>query len=187
MQVEIINEILAILTITALLFFIVVLFYLILFQKNKNYWLSDVLAKKGITLAFFIALMAVLGSLYYSEIAGYPPCDLCWYQRIFMYPQVILLGLAWWRKDLNIIKYCLSLAIIGALFALYHTYIAYGGQSVSTCTTATFIGISCLRRYVYALGFVTIPLMSLSAFVSIIIILLAQNNLNKPERFNFEK
>jgi len=136
--------------------------------RNKR--LDDFIGGKGIVFAFITALTATLGSLFYSEVAGYVPCELCWYQRIFMYPQVILLGLAWLRKEINIIKYSLSLASVGLVFALYHSYIATGAATTTFCSVTG--GVSCLQRYVYVYNYITIPIMALTAFVLIIIMLI---------------
>src|SRR3990167_11056557 len=90
----IVNQIFSILTIIAQLGSIALLVFL--FTK-KPAWMS-VLSKRAFILAFLVALIATLGSLTYSEILGYDPCKLCWIQRIFMYPQVLVLGLALWGK-----------------------------------------------------------------------------------------
>ncbi len=70
--------------------------------------------------AWLVALVATLGSLYYSEVRLFLPCELCWYQRIFMYPQAILLGLALWRGDYGVWPYSLSLSLIGASISTLH-------------------------------------------------------------------
>ncbi len=173
MDVEIINHLLSYLVILALVLILGVLVYLILFRAAKNSWLRRLFEDWGARLAFFIALLATLGSLFYSNIAGFAPCELCWYQRIFMYPQVILLGLAWFKKEKRIIDYSLILAGLGFLIALYHNYLTWGGATTTVCATASFVGVSCLRRYVFEFGFITIPFMSLSAFALIILILAA--------------
>ncbi|WP_114314016.1 disulfide bond formation protein B [Thermus caldifontis] len=70
--------------------------------------------------AWVVALVATLGSLYYSEVRLFLPCELCWYQRIFMYPQAVLLGLALWRQDLAVWPYALTLSLIGGGFSTLH-------------------------------------------------------------------
>ena len=119
--------------------------------------------KNALAISFALALVSVLGSLFYSIVAGYPPCVLCWWQRVFLFPQVILLGLAVWKKNSRILPYAFSLSIVGGAIALYQTYIQYGGSDFFSCDSAPG-AISCTARYVYELGFVTIPLMSLAAF-----------------------
>lgn len=70
--------------------------------------------------AWVVALVATLGSLYYSEVRLFLPCELCWYQRIFMYPQAVILGLALWRQDFGIWPYSLALSLIGGSVSALH-------------------------------------------------------------------
>lgn len=124
--------------------------------------------KYGIGVAFAIALAAVVGNLYYSEIANFIPCKLCWLQRIFMYPQVLLLGIAWWKKDYGIKKYSLPLALIGFGFALYHSYLQqFPATNDAFCSIGSLVG--CSTREIYELGYITMPLMSLTAFLMVIV------------------
>jgi disulfide bond formation protein DsbB len=124
------------------------------------------LIKKHILhLAFLQALVAMLGSLYFSEIKHYTPCTLCWYQRILMYPLVILIFVGMKRKDKKLYQYILPMSVLGALIGFYHTLLQYGAlpESIGPCT----LGASCTVRYAGYFGFITIPLMSLSAFIVI--------------------
>ena len=132
----------------------------------------------ALLLAFLTGLFATALSLFYSEIAGFQPCTICWYQRIFMYPQVILLGVALVKKEDVILDYALSLASAGTLFSLYHNYIYYGGASLFPCT-AFGLGVSCVRRYVWELGYITIPLMSLTSFLLLIFFLASRRYIKK--------
>lgn len=175
------NKIFAFLTVAAQVIFLFGLIYFFIYRQRKNNRLLRFLAERGIVPAFFIALLATLASLFYSVIAGFAPCDLCWYQRIFMYPQVILLGLAWLKKDKNIIDYSLTLALIGGLVSLYHNYL---GWAASADVCAVTSGISCLRLYVVELSYITIPLMSLSAFALIVLILAVQKILSQKNKYN---
>lgn len=120
------------------------------------------LRKYILYVAWVQALVAMLASLYASEIAHIAPCILCWYQRIFMYPLVAILAVGILRKDKNIPYYVLPLSISGLLIALYHYLLQLGviPESVAPCTA----GISCASRLVQWFGFVTIPLLSLAAF-----------------------
>ncbi|MEZ5142610.1 MAG: disulfide oxidoreductase [Acidimicrobiales bacterium] len=119
-------------------------------------------------LGFAVALTATLGSLYYSEIAKFTPCKLCWYQRIAMYPLVLLLGIAAVRRDRGIRVYALAQAGVGAAIAAYHTYLqAFPDSSSSFCT----VDAPCTLRHVWELGFVSIPFMALAGFLLIIALL----------------
>lgn len=114
-------------------------------------------------LAWIQAVVAMSGSLFYSEVMYFPPCSLCWYQRIAMYPLVAILGVAIWKRDdQNIRAYALPLSIIGLLIALYQCAMTYGVIEEIPC--AVNQTVSCTIRWVNYYGFITIPLMSLVAF-----------------------
>ncbi len=113
-----VNKILAALTIFSHIFLVLGIGYFLLFRKDKTNPIIQFFSRNGIALAFLVSLFATAISLFYSDVAGFEPCKLCWLQRIFMYPQIFILGLAWFRKDHKIIDYALILAMIGGLFAL---------------------------------------------------------------------
>ncbi|KIP21889.1 Thiol-disulfide oxidoreductase C [Anoxybacillus ayderensis] len=118
--------------------------------------------------AWIVAFIATLGSLYFSEVLKFIPCELCWYQRIFMYPQVFLLGMAFVRKEFAIARYTLMLSVIGGTISSYHYLI----QKVTFFrNTAPSCGIvPCTGDYLNWLGFITIPFLALIAFIFISII-----------------
>ncbi len=176
MSVETVNQILSIATILNHLFLGAAT--ILLFFKQSRIFIVTTLGKHGVLLAWSVALVATAFSLFYSEIVGFEPCKLCWLQRIFIYPQTILLGIAFFKKDWKIVDYVLPLTAVGMLFAFYHNYIYYGGTSVLPCS-AFGLGVSCLTRYVFELGYVTIPLMSLTSFLLIGFFLLIQKMYNK--------
>ena len=117
--------------------------------------------------AWVISIAATLGSLYFSEIAGFIPCELCWYQRIFMYPLVIFLGVAVFRNDASIKWYVLPVSIIGASIGVLH-YLQQKVPSLSGLTPCAE-GVPCNVAYINWFGFVTIPFLSLVAFILITI------------------
>ncbi|WP_368502865.1 disulfide oxidoreductase (plasmid) [Alkalihalophilus sp. As8PL] len=121
-------------------------------------------------IAWLIAVMATLGSLYFSEIRLFVPCELCWYQRIVMYPLSILLGIAAYYNDLKIKRYVLPIAIMGGVISLYHYLIqkipSFG--SIKPCAE----GVPCNVQYINWLGFITIPFLALTAFTIISVLLL---------------
>lgn len=168
--VEAVNQILTFLTVAAqaIAAFLVISFFLPKKQKQK---ILKFFSKKAILFAFIISLTATLGSLFYSEVAGYTPCKLCWFQRIFMYPQPILFGLAIWKKDKSIIKYGLTLSIIGGLIALYHYLLQVGVVPNGACGAVGY-SVSCSQRFVMEFGYITIPMMSLTAFGLIFLLML---------------
>ena len=132
----------------------------------------------GIQLVFFISLASVGISLFYSEILGFIPCGLCWLQRIFLYPQVILAGIAWYKKDNIIADYLIALSGAGALVALYQHYLQMGGSAFIPCP-AVGPSIDCAQRFLFEFGYITFPLMSFSVFVFIITILVAVKSRDK--------
>ena len=113
-------------------------------------------------IAWIQALLATAGSLYFSEIMELPPCVLCWYQRIFMYPLVAIILIGILRKDKGIHLYVLPLSIPGFCIALYHNLLYYKiiPEAITPCT----FGISCTTKYFEWFGFVTIPFLSLAVF-----------------------
>lgn len=112
--------------------------------------------------AFVIALGSTLGSLFFSEILKYPPCSLCWYQRLFMFPLVFVLGVALWASDDRWQKYGAPFAFVGFATALYHNLLYYGviPEAIAPCMQ----GVSCTSKQLELFGFLTIPLLSLSSF-----------------------
>lgn len=124
---------------------------------------------KSLLLSWLAAVIATLGSLYLSEVLHFIPCTLCWYQRIFMYPLAIILGIAFYRNDKDIYRYTLPLSIIGMMISGYHillqkvTYL----QQFEMCKT----GVPCSKDYLNLLGFITIPMMAFTAFTIITICL----------------
>ena len=119
-------------------------------------------AKWYLYLVWIQSILAMMGSLYFSEIAKYPPCTLCWYQRVFMYPLAYLIPIAIINKDKQVWVYIIPLAVLGWLIAFYHNLLYYDilQESQATCQA----GISCTTKYIEFFGFVTIPLLSLIAF-----------------------
>jgi disulfide bond formation protein DsbB len=134
---------------------------------------------KSLLLGWIAALIATIGSLYFSEVLHYIPCTLCWYQRIFMYPLAIMLGIAFYQNDRGIVKYALPLSIIGMIISGYHTAlqkIPYL-QQFEMCTS----GVPCSKDYINWLGFITIPILALTAFtiITICLVMLARGNKGK--------
>ena len=126
---------------------------------------------------WLVSLLATLGSLFFSEVMNLPPCVLCWYQRVLMYPLVVVstVGLLW--RDQGAARYAWPLAAGGLAIAVYHNLLYYHviPESITPCAE----GISCTTRQIEWLGFITIPLLSLTAFAIIVINLLVFGRLLK--------
>ena len=117
-------------------------------------------------LSFMVSLTATLGSLYFSEVANFEPCKLCWIQRIFMYPLPIILGVAIYKKLNDVWNYVIPLSLVGVLIAAYHYYYQVTGSPLIPCSSVGF-SVSCSERFFTHYGYITIPWMSLSAFLYI--------------------
>lgn len=154
--------------------------------KPETKWLRWV-DKKALLLMFIVALIATCGSLIFSEIVGWIPCKLCWFQRIFMYPQVILLGVALWRKDRKIAPYILALCLAGMIFSIIHyseqiNAVLHPASALAACDLT---GVSCASTQInFAFGYITIPMMALTAFIlnavnSILMMRRSKNSANR--------
>lgn len=119
--------------------------------------------------AWLVATIATLGSLFFSEVMEFAPCSLCWYQRIFMYPLVIILLVGLFPLDKNVFRYSVPFAILGWLTALYHNLLHY--EIITEDMTPCSQGVPCSTKYIEIFGFLTIPMLSLITF-SIILTLL---------------
>lgn len=131
--------------------------------------MSTIIRTYRLYFAWIISVIALLGSLYFSEIMGFEPCKLCWFQRICMYPLAILLGMAAYRGDDHIVPYVRVLSGSGMVLSLFH-YLEQkvpGMQDILPCTT----GVPCNGQYINWLGFITIPFLALVAFGCITVLL----------------
>lgn len=122
-------------------------------------------APRARVLALGVAAVATLGSLYYSEIEGLLPCDLCWYQRICMYPLTAILAVGVLRRDRTVLWYAAPFVAIGAPLALYH-WLVERVPSLSDSTSCSIVA-PCAVPYFEELGYVTLAFMDLSAFLLI--------------------
>lgn len=135
----------------------------------KQLWaqkLTALVNKYALEVSFVLVTMATFGSLYLSEIANFSPCKWCWFQRIFMYPLVVLLLVALIKKDLRkIYDYILSLSVIGLLIAAYHYFLQFGPLPPKPCAVVGYYAESCSDKLFVQFGYVTIPMMALSVFL----------------------
>ena len=148
-----------------------ILFLVHKISKGKRFTeLFGLISSNYLILSFFIALFAAAGSLVLSEIVNLPPCELCWYQRIFVYPQVIIFGIAALKNDFKVRVYSLVLSVIGALIALYHIFLQLYPAILPPCSDEV---VSCTTKQFVVYGYVTIPVMSLTIFLMLIFLGLA--------------
>ncbi len=169
LMVSFVANLLAILSIVALVAAAALLVYWLLNRgeaeprdsAGDRWWLAAGLV---------VAAIAMSGSLFFSEVAGFMPCVLCWYQRIAMYPLVVLLAIATIRGERAIRPYVLTMSVIGAAISVYHVFVQrIPGLPSGSCS----LSAPCTSIYVEVFGFVTIPFMALSAFALIIALMLA--------------
>jgi disulfide bond formation protein DsbB len=127
--------------------------------------LARALAPQAVTLAWIVATVTTLGSLYYSEHAGFIPCELCWYQRIVMYPLVLVLGIAALRRDRKVWITGLAFVVVGAPLSLYHWLVERVPAFADT--TSCSLDVPCTAPWFEKLGFITLAWMAMSSFLLI--------------------
>jgi disulfide bond formation protein DsbB len=154
----VVNRFLGLLALLALA--VTVAAVVVLVTRRVPPWLRDL----ALPAATVIALVTTLGSLYYSEVAGYPPCTLCWYQRIAIYPQVVVLGVAALRRDATVWLTSVPLAAIGVAISVWHVIIERNPALAGPCDPSN----PCTIKWVEEFGFLTVPTMALIAGLSFI-------------------
>lgn len=127
--------------------------------------------------AWIVSITAMSGSLYFSEIKQFIPCELCWYQRILMYPLVLILGIAFFKKNYKIYQYVLPFSTLGMVVSSYHYYL----QKKPLDTSINFCTSGCTGQYINYFGFITIPFLALIAFTLITIGMFVLRSLSKKE------
>ena len=120
----------------------------------------------GLAIGAAVAIGATLGSLYFSERAGFDPCELCWYQRLFMYPQAIVLGVAAVRRSPEVLRFTLAASAIGLAISLYHVQLQLFPDQASFCDVTN----PCSGRWVKAFGVVTIPQLAALSFALLLVL-----------------
>jgi disulfide bond formation protein DsbB len=130
---------------------------------------NDTTAWTLIFVAWLIAAISTLGALFLGEVMHLPPCVLCWYQRICMFPLALILPIGLFPFDRKVVRYALPLAVPGGLVAVFHQLLIVGviPESIKPCTQ----GVPCTEKVIEWFGWVTIPLLSISAFSTIIVLL----------------
>jgi len=166
-MLEIVNSFLAYSAVLLQALSVLILLLLVFGFKNQ---LLEFVKKNFILLGFLVSLLSALFSLFYSQIIGFLPCFLCWWQRIFMFPLVFLFGVGLWKKFTNTKYFTFPFVIIGGLFALYHTITYYLPGDTGSCDAS---GVPCDQILVSELGgYISVPTLSLTGFFAILVILL---------------
>lgn len=136
-------------------------------KNSSTAKLVRMIGQKAIVLGLIVASASTLSSLFLSEVAGFTPCLLCWVQRIFMYPLVVILGVSYFLNDLKARISALILSLIGFLYAVYHILVQFFPASFK-CSDE--VANCALKSFMYY-GYITIPVMSATAFLAIILLL----------------
>lgn len=136
-------------------------------MKEKS---ESTIPSSVVLFVFIIAITATLGSLFFSEVMKFVPCSMCWYQRIFMYPLVLIFLVNLLYPDDKMLKYALPLVVVGFSFSVYHNLLMFGiiPEKIVPCVQ----GVPCSTRYIDWLGFITIPFLSLISYGLILIALI---------------
>jgi disulfide bond formation protein DsbB len=156
----------------ALQIFSVAALFLLFFRPKeggRNFYL-DFINKHFLVLTFTISLFASVFPLVYSEVVNFLPCYLCWWQRVFMFPLVLMFGVAFWDEDRKVIRYAAPLLCVGFLISVYQNFFYYfGGNSNIPCDAS---GVSCYQHLVSEFGgYISIPMLALTAFFSLLTLL----------------
>lgn len=130
--------------------------------------IENLLAKRYRETAFLVATVATSGSLYMSNVLGWEPCRLCWFQRIAVYPMILLLGVALVLEKQDVADYVIPLAMVGIPISAYH----YMVQRIEQFHSAgcSVLSVSCSTEYTFYFGYITIPMMALTALVAILVL-----------------
>ncbi len=155
----------------------IVLVACMLFVKDRHNKVRKFFSDYAFYFGFLISLGAVALSLFYSDVIGFPPCDLCWIQRIFIYPQLILFAMELYKRDKTILDFSIAFAFIALIVAFYHVYIELGGQASYLPCDAN--GVSCATKYVLEFSYITIPMMSLTVSLSILLLMVNYKYMQK--------
>jgi disulfide bond formation protein DsbB len=139
------------------------LLFFVSYGNKKTYILLDFIKKHFLIIGFLISFVAVFSSLVYSEIIGFIACELCWFQRVFVFPQIFIYATALWNKDKNVIKYSTPILCVGFAISIYQNMVYYFGDASNIPCDAS--GVSCYQNLVSEFnGYISIPMLSLTTF-----------------------
>jgi disulfide bond formation protein DsbB len=155
-------------------------------MKHPNRYLHHMVRKSAdhaYLLGFVVSFGALVSSMFYSNIIGFDPCELCWWQRVFIYPQAVLFAVAYYNEKKNKIQdemvfvYSLVLSLCGALIAIFQYYgQMFNPELLAMCETQ---GSSCAKIFFVSFGYITIPMMSLTAYLILILFYFSRRHYTK--------
>jgi disulfide bond formation protein DsbB len=155
-------------------------------MKHPNRYLHNLVRKSAdhaYLLGFLVSFGALVSSMFYSNIIGFDPCELCWWQRVFIYPQAVLFAVAYYNEKKNKIQdemvfvYSLVLSLCGALIAAFHYYGQMFNPNILAMCEAQ--GKSCSQLFFVSFGYITIPMMSLTAYLILILFYFSRRHYSK--------
>ncbi|MBI63601.1 MAG: disulfide bond formation protein B [Chloroflexi bacterium] len=132
--------------------------------------------KNTLFFCFILSFLGTIGSLYLSEVRNLEPCKLCWFERIFLFPLVLIFFITWLKKDRNGMIISIPFILIGSLISLYH-YLQQIFPTSESCEV-----VSCSSPYIWELGFISIPLMAFFNFFGILLILVNYKIVSTKEK-----
>ncbi|MCX6747403.1 MAG: disulfide bond formation protein B [Candidatus Nomurabacteria bacterium] len=158
----------------------VIALFLLFIGPKKNKYL-EFIDKHYLVLGFIISLFATVFPLVYSEVIGFLPCYLCWWQRVFLFPLVFIFGAAIWSKERKVVKYTLPLITVGFFVAVYMNFMYYfGSGDVNQPCDAS--GVSCYQQLVSEFGgYISIPMLALTAFFALLTLVLVAHFYKKED------
>ncbi len=162
------NSLMSIGTLVLMALGVALLYALVLPGDGFSKRVSAFVSKNVLWIGFLVSLAALVSSQVYEHVIGYAPCMLCWYARVAFYPMALIFLMAIVRKDRKIVDYMMGLTVFGLIVTAYHSIITVTGESPLPCSSN---GVSCLTRYVYEYGFISIPLMAFVSFAFLFLVL----------------
>jgi len=151
------------------------------FGPKENKFLAFI-KEHFLIIGFVISFFTVAFSLFYSEIIGFLPCKLCWFQRIFLFSQVVLFGMAYLKKDRKVAHYSFPLLAAGFFVAIYQNFIYYFQASTASCDAS---GVSCVQRLVDEFGgYISFPMFSLITFIALMTVLVVARFYKKQKELD---
>lgn len=146
---------------------------LVIFFFRKSAWalrITKIVSDSGLWFSLLLVIAGTALSLVYSEYFGILPCGLCWLQRVFLYPQLVLFALSAPKKDHYIADYSIVLSVLGGVVALYQHYLQMGGTSTLPCPAS---GVAdCAKRFLFEFDYITFPLVAFSSFALLFVVML---------------
>lgn len=167
---DFLNHYMPILTLVGFILLVVIYLHHFHFHlTKKESRILNKISDLALPLGFLASLFATLISLIYSDYLDQAACGLCWFQRVFIYSQVVLFAIAYVKNDLKIFQYTFWLSMVGGIVALYHEYLQLGYSELIPCPAVASL-VDCAKPTFLSFGFITFPFMSITLFLFLILL-----------------